>query len=250
MINLVGILHESKHSTFDIIHHQLPERIAKICVQLGIKRLIHMSALQASENAPSQYLRSKAHGEAALNRFRQSINVTIFRPSVIFGRDDQFLNLFAKLIQYLPIILLAKPAAKFQPIWVEDVANIFVNSLQNDDTFGNRYDLAGPDTYTLQQLVEKVMHTLNKRRPIIGLGDRLSYLQAWMMEWLPIKLMSRDNVRSMAVNSTAEGPMAKEIQQTLTPLDAVMPTYIQNKTPRAAYDQYRAAAGRVINARR
>lgn len=250
VINLVGILHESKHSTFDIIHHQLPERIAKICVQLGIKRLIHMSALQASENAPSQYLRSKAHGEAALNRFRQSINMTIFRPSVIFGRDDQFLNLFAKLIQYLPIILLAKPAAKFQPIWVEDVANIFVNSLQNDDTFGNRYDLAGPDTYTLQQLVEKVMHTLNKRRPIIGLGDRLSYLQAWMMEWLPIKLMSRDNVRSMAVNSTAEGPMAKEIQQTLTPLDAVMPTYIQNKTPRAAYDQYRAAAGRVINARR
>jgi uncharacterized protein YbjT (DUF2867 family) len=250
VINLVGILHESKHSTFDLIHHQLPERIAKICVQLGIKRLLHMSALQASENAPSQYLRSKALGEAALNRFKQSINITIFRPSVIFGRDDQFLNLFAKLIEYLPIILLAKPAAKFQPIWVEDVANIFVNSLQNDDTFGNRYDLAGPDTDTLQSLVEKVMHALNKPRPIIGLSDRLSYLQAWMMEWLPIKLMSRDNVRSMAVDSTAEGPMAKEIQQTLTPLDAVMPTYIQNKTPRAAYDQYRAAAGRVINARR
>jgi len=250
VINLVGILHQSKHSTFDLIHHQLPKRIAKICVQLGIKRLLHMSALQATENAPSQYLRSKALGEAALNRFNQSINMTIFRPSVIFGRDDQFLNLFAKLIEYLPIILLAKPAAQFQPIWVEDVANIFVNSLQNDDTFGQHYDLAGPDRYTLQDLVEKVMQALNKRRPIIGLGDRLSYLQAWMMEWLPIKLMSRDNVRSMAVNSTAEGPMAKEILQTLMPLDAVMPSYIQNKTPRAAYDQYRAAAGRVINARR
>ncbi len=250
VINLVGILHESKHSTFDLIHHQLPERIAKICIQLGIKRLLHMSALQAAENAPSQYLRSKALGEAALHRFKQSINITIFRPSVIFGRDDQFLNLFAKLIQYLPVILLAKPAAQFQPIWVEDVANIFVNSLQNDDTFGHHYDLAGPNTYTLQALVEKVMQALHKPRPIIGLGDRLSYLQAWLMEWLPIKLMSRDNVRSMAVNSTAEGPMAKEILQPLMPLDAVIPSYIQNKTPRAAYDQYRAAAGRVINARR
>jgi NADH dehydrogenase len=250
VINLVGILHESKRTTFDLIHHQLPERIAKVCHQLGIKRLLHMSALQADENAPSQYLRSKARGEAALNRFKQSMNITIFRPSVIFGREDQFLNLFAKLIQYLPIILLAKPSAKFQPIWVEDVANIFVNSLQNDATFGNRYDLVGPTIYSLQDLVVKVMHALNKRRLIIGLGDRLSYLQAWMMEWLPIKLMSRDNVRSMAIDSIAEGPMANEILLPLTSLDAVIPTYIQNKTPRAAYDQYRAAAGRVINARR
>jgi uncharacterized protein YbjT (DUF2867 family) len=250
VINLVGILHESKRTTFDLIHHQLPERIAKVCHQLGIKRLLHMSALQADENAPSQYLRSKARGEAALNRFKQSMNITIFRPSVIFGREDQFLNLFAKLIQYLPIILLAKPSAKFQPIWVEDVANIFVNSLQNDATFGNRYDLVGPTIYSLQDLVVKVMHALNKRRLIIGLGDRLSYLQAWMMEWLPIKLMSRDNVRSMAIDSIAEGPMANEILLPLTSLDAVIPTYIQNKTPRAAYNQYRAAAGRVINARR
>jgi uncharacterized protein YbjT (DUF2867 family) len=250
VINLVGILHESKRTTFDLIHHQLPERIAKVCHQLGIKRLLHMSALQADENAPSQYLRSKARGEAALNRFKQSMNITIFRPSVIFGREDQFLNLFAKLIQYLPIILLAKPSAKFQPIWVEDVANIFVNSLQNDVTFGNRYDLVGPTIYSLQDLVVKVMHALNKRRLIIGLGDRLSYLQAWMMEWLPIKLMSRDNVRSMAIDSIAEGPMANEILLPLTSLDAVIPTYIQNKTPRAAYNQYRAAAGRVINARR
>jgi NADH dehydrogenase len=250
VINLVGILHESKRTTFDLIHHQLPERIAKVCHQLGIKRLLHMSALQADENAPSQYLRSKARGEAALNRFKQSMNITIFRPSVIFGREDQFLNLFAKLIQYLPIILLAKPSAKFQPIWVEDVANIFVNSLQNDATFGNGYDLVGPTIYSLQDLVVKVMHALNKRRLIIGLGDRLSYLQAWMMEWLPIKLMSRDNVRSMAIDSIAEGPMANEILLPLTSLDAVIPTYIQNKTPRAAYDQYRAAAGRVINARR
>lgn len=94
------------------------------------------------------------------------------------------------------------------------------------------------------------MQALHKERPIIGLGNRLSYLQAWVMEWLPIKLMSRDNVRSMEVDSVASEGMAKEVQLPLTSLDAVIPTYIQNKTPRAAYDQYRAAAGRVINARR
>jgi uncharacterized protein YbjT (DUF2867 family) len=250
VINLVGILHETKNSTFESVHHQLPNRIAKVCNQLGIKRLLHMSALQAEHNAPSQYLRSKAQGEAALRAYQQTMNITIFRPSVIFGRDDQFLNLFAKLIQYLPVIFLAKPDAKFQPIWVEDVADVFVNSLNNDDTYGKSYALAGPDVYSLQALVEKVMQALHKERPIIGLGNRLSYLQAWVMEWLPIKLMSRDNVRSMEVDSVASEGMAKEVQLPLTSLDAVIPTYVQNKTPRAAYDQYRAAAGRVINARR
>lgn len=250
VINLVGILHETKNSTFESVHHQLPRRIAKVCSQLGIKRLLHMSALQAEHHAPSEYLRSKAQGESALSAYQQPMNITIFRPSVIFGRADQFLNLFAKLIQYLPVIFLAKPDAKFQPIWVEDVAAIFVNSLNNDDTYGKSYALVGPDVYSLQALVEKVMQALHKERPIIGLGNRLSYLQAWMMEWLPIKLMSRDNVRSMEVDSVASGGMAKEIQLPLTSLDAVIPTYIQNKTPRAAYDQYRAAAGRVINARR
>ncbi len=250
VINLVGILHESKNSTFESIHHELPNRIAKTCSQLGIKRLLHMSALQANSKAPSQYLRSKAQGEAALSAYKQSMNITIFRPSVIFGRDDQFLNLFANLIKYLPVIFLAKPNAKFQPIWVEDVASIFVNSLQNDDAYGKSYDLAGPDVYTLQALIEKVMHALDKKRLIIGLGDRLSYLQAWVMEWLPIKLMSRDNVRSMEVDSVTTSSMAKEIKLPLTALDAIIPTYLQNKTPRAAYDEYRAAAGRVINARR
>jgi uncharacterized protein YbjT (DUF2867 family) len=250
VINLVGILHENKNNTFESVHHQLPKRIAKICADLGIKRLLHMSALQASENAPSQYLQSKALGESALRAFRQEINVTIFKPSVIFGRGDKFLNLFAALIKYMPVIFLAKPEAKFQPIWVEDVANIFINSLQNDDTFAKSYELAGPAVYSLRELVQKVMQVLSKQRPIIGLSDKLSYLQAWLMEWLPVKLITRDNVRSMEVDSVAVDPIASEIELPLTPLEAVMPEYIINRTPRAAYDQFRTAAGRVINAKR
>lgn len=250
VINLVGILHETNNSTFDSVHHQLPMRIAQHCQDLGIKRLVHMSALQSSETAPSQYLRSKARGEAALSIFHRTIDITIFKPSVIFGRGDSFLNLFASLIKVLPIIFLAKPEAKFQPIWVEDVATIFVNSLQNDETYAKSYDLAGPTVYSMRELVQKVMQVLNITRPIIGLSDKLSMMQAWMMEWLPVKLITRDNVRSMEVDSIATEPMACEIALPLTPIEAVMPEYIMNKTPRGAYDQFRAAAGRVINARR
>ncbi len=249
-INLVGILHEGKNSTFDKVHHQLPKRVAEICHELGIKRFLHMSALRASTKAPSQYLQSKARGEIALNAFNESLNVTIFKPSVIFGRDDSFLNLFATMIKYLPVIFLAKPESKFQPIWVEDVASIFVNSLQNDDTYHKTYELGGPSVYSLQELVEKVMHLLSKKKPIIGLSDRLSYLQAWFLEWLPVKLMTRDNVRSMEVDSVTSSSMPSEIAYSLTPLEAIVPSYILNKTPRAKYHQYRTAAGRAINARR
>ena len=125
-----------------------------------------------------------------------------------------------------------------------------MNSLGNEDTFSKSYALAGPEVYTLRTLVEKVMHIMGKEKPIIGLSDKLSYLQAWFMEWLPIKLMTRDNVRSMEVDSVMGKPMLDEVSIALTPLDAVMQEYILNQTPRAAYDRFRTAAGRAINARR
>jgi len=209
-----------------------------------------MSALGSSEAAPSAYLRSKALGEVALSQFKGGVDITTFKPSVIFGRGDRFLNLFACLIKWLPVLFLAKPDAKFQPIWVEDVATIFVNSLNNADTYANSYPLVGPKVYTLRELVEKIADLLNKKRLVIGLSDSMSYLQAWLMEWLPVKLMTRDNVKSMEVASVSDTPMATEIAFSLMPLEAVMPSYILNKTPRAAYNQFRTAAGRIINARR
>jgi NADH dehydrogenase len=209
-----------------------------------------MSALQASNHAPSQYLRSKAAGEAAINEFSKKLNITIFRPSVIFGRDDHFLNLFAVLIKFLPVIVLAKPNAKFQPIWVEDVAQCFVNALQNSATYSKSYDLCGPTVYTLRELIEKVMTILGKPRPIIGLNDSLSMAQAFMMELLPIKLMSRDNVRSMQVDSISHSPIATELGVTPTAMEAIVPEYLANATPRGAYDTFRRAAGRAISARK
>lgn len=250
VINLIGILHESGKQSFETMHHQLPRRLVQLCDELGIARFIHMSALQANSQAPSQYLRSKAAGEAAVSEFNKKLAITIFRPSVIFGRDDHFLNLFAMLIKLSPFIPLAKPDAKFQPIWVEDVAQCFVNALENTATYGKIYELGGPKIYTLRELLQNVMTILGKQRPIIGLNDKLSLAQAYMMELMPIKLMSRDNVRSMQVDNVCSTAIAPELSVTPTSMDVVVPAYLNNISPRAAYDGFRSAAGRAINARR
>ncbi|HEY0562162.1 MAG TPA: complex I NDUFA9 subunit family protein [Methylophilus sp.] len=250
VINLVGILHSSGKSSFEQIHHQLPRRLAQLCQELGIPRLLHMSALQASKSAPSQYLRSKAAGEEAVNEYSKRLHITIFRPSIVFGQHDSFFNLFANLVKLLPVIVLAKPEAKFQPIWVEDVATCFVNAIDNTATFGKTYELGGPQVYTFRELIQKVMAILGTQRPIIGLNDQLSYLQGFAMEFLPIKLMSRDNVRSMAVDNVTSQNRVAELGVSLMPLEAIVPSYLVNATPRGAYDAFRSAAGRAINAKR
>jgi NADH dehydrogenase len=255
VINLIGILFENGKSTFETVHHQLPRRVAQMCEELHVKRLLHMSALQANIHAPSQYLKSKAAGEAAVSEFNKKLAITIFKPSVVFGRHDAFINLFANLIKFLPVIALAKPNAKFQPIWVEDVAQCFVNALENTDTYDKSYELGGPNVYTLKQLVQTVMDILGKERPIIGLNDQLSMAQGFAMELMPIKLMTRDNVRSMQVDSVCANPIAadlmlKELGVTPTALEVIAPDYLLNNNPRTVYDSFRSAAGRAINARR
>ncbi|MEO6118817.1 MAG: complex I NDUFA9 subunit family protein, partial [Methylotenera sp.] len=167
VINLIGILHQGRHVSFNNMHHQLPAQLAKICADLGVKRLVHMSSLGADKAAPSQYLRSKAAGETAILELKDKLYITIFRPSIIFGRDDRFINLFASLIKLMPVIMLAKPNAKFQPVWVEDVASCFVNSLENIDTYGRTYQLAGPKVYIFRELLQTIMDTLRIKRPII-----------------------------------------------------------------------------------
>lgn len=244
VINLIGILHEDKQDSFAALHQQLPRRLAALCVRFGVRRLLHVSALQASTDAPSAYLRSKAEGEAAIMALADKIDVTIFRPSVIFGRDDNFLNLLATMVKLMPVVVLAKPEARFQPIWVEDVAEALVNSLANVDTCGKIYELGGPRVYTLRELVEFVIFVLGKKRKILGLNDRLSYWQAYAMEKLPLKLMTRDNFYSMEVDSISDGPIAKELGITPATIEAIVPEYLVNDTPRAAYDRFRGLAGR------
>ena len=194
-----------------------------------------MSALNADANAPSAYLRSKGEAE---NIVRESgLDFTIFRPSVIFGREDRFLNLFAQLQKYMPVVVLGSPGARFQPVFVEDVATAFVESLGRRESHGQSYDLAGPKVYTLRELVEYVGAVTGHRRPIIGLGERASYWQARSMELLPVKLLTRDNYYSMKVDSISASTLPFGIVPTA--LEAVAPTWLAERTPRNRYNLFR-----------
>ncbi len=173
-----------------------------------------------------------------------SLDWTIFRPSVIFGRDDSFLNLFALLLKLLPAMFLASPNTRFQPVFVEDVARALVHSITDVATCGKSYDLCGPRVYTLRELVALVGALTGHRRPIIGLNAALSYLQAFAMELLPVKLMTRDNYYSMKVDNVSAAPFPFGIVPAA--IEAMAPAWLGNDTPRARYRSYRSRMPRGI----
>jgi len=243
VISLAGILHQDCAGDFARIHTELPRKIVDACRERGVRRLLHVSALKAAHDAPSEYLRSKAGGEQQIRVAQASgIRTTIFRPSVIFGREDRFLNLFAQLAHALPVIMLASPKARFQPVYVEDVARAIVESLELSRTYDESLELCGPATYTLQELVEYVCRLLQVERPILSLNDEMSHLLAWMMEWLPVKLMSRDNYLSMKVGNVCACPFPEMFGFAPSPLEAVVPQYLLDNTPRARYRWFRFRA--------
>jgi NADH dehydrogenase len=245
VINLVGVLHTSGAETFERNHVELPRKIVATCREHGIKRLLHVSALKAALDAPSEYLRSKAEGESQIKSGHATgMQTTIFRPSVMFGREDRFLNLFASLAEIAPVLPLGCPRARFQPIYVEDVAQAIVSSLTDVRTFSQAYNLCGPKMYTLRELVELVCDTLGLHRKVIGLGPSLSMLQAAVLEHLPGKLMTRDNVRSMQVDNVCDGPFPEVFPFVPTRVEAVIPTYLAGVTPRTRYNWFRFRARR------
>lgn len=199
VINLVGILHEQGRETFQRVHVELASKIVEAARISKTGRLLHMSALNAAPNGPSAYLRTK--GEAELPVLASGLDATIFRPSVIFGAGDSFLSLFARLAKWAPAIPLACPDSRFQPVWVEDVAQAFVHGLYDSASIGTRYDLCGPHVYRLRELVAFAAACRNRHPVIVALPDSLGYLQACVMEWLPVKLMTRDNFYSMQQDS-------------------------------------------------
>ncbi len=230
VINLAGILNEKGRDGrgFARTHTELPEKIVETCRQTGVTRLLHMSALHASPAAPSHYLRTKALGEDAVHRAgNPDFHVTSFRPSVIFGPGDGFLNRFAGLLRLTPgVFPLACPQARFQPVYVEDVVRAFVASLDNHKTFGNSYDLCGPKVYTLREIVEYVARLIGKRVCIIGLNDALSYLQAATLEFVPGKPFSLDNYRSLKVDSVCEKGFPEVFGITPSSLEQIAPAYL------------------------
>jgi NADH dehydrogenase len=244
VVNLVGILHPSRGRGFDAAHVELPRRIARACRAAGVQHLVHVSALGADANGPSEYLRSKARGEAALREAAGAMPWTIFRPSVVFGEGDRFLNLFASLARAFPVIPLAGARARFQPVWVEDVARAIVRSLGESRAFGKVFTLCGPKAYSLEELVAFVCATLGLRRRIVRLPPALARLQAAVLERLPGKLMTRDNLASMSIDNTCGEPFPALFGFTPAPLEAVAPLYLAGATSAGRYQRYRHVAGR------
>jgi NADH dehydrogenase len=173
VINLVAILHGSK-AAFERVHVELPQRLGRLCRAAGVARVVHVSALGASATAPSMYQRSKAAGEAAL---REALpEAVVLRPSVIFGADDSFINFFAKMQRVLPVVPLAAAEARFQPVWVNDVAAGIVHALDRVPPSAMTVECVGPQVFTLRELVQFAGRWSGHPRPVIGLPDGIGRL--------------------------------------------------------------------------
>jgi len=242
VVNLIGILNEAGRETFERAHVDLARTLITACKSAGISRLLHMSALNASGQGPSQYLRSKGEAEAMVAA--SGLDWTIFRPSVIFGREDAFLNLFARLSRIFPVIPLGGANARFQPVYVGDVAHCFAHALDDPLTSAQCYDLCGPRVYTLRELVRYVGELSGAPRPILPLPHVLAQMQAMLLEVLPGRLMSRDNLASMGKDNVCDGPFPAVFGVQPRALETVAPEYLAPTALKSHYDRYRTTGGR------
>ena len=248
VVNLVAVLHGSEER-FESVHVDLPGKIASAMKKAGVQRLVHISALGADPQGPSMYQRSKARGETVLHN--AGLQLTVLRPSVIFGAEDKFLNLFADLQAVVPFMPLAGSGTRFAPVWVADVARAVTVCLQTPDTIGQTYELCGPDVLTLGELVHcagqwaGVNH--GKGRPVLPLPNWVGWLQAAAMELAPGEpLMSRDNLASMKVDNVATGCLAglEALGITAASPAGVAPQYLAHRGPRSRLNALRKTAGR------
>ncbi|MFZ2649364.1 MAG: complex I NDUFA9 subunit family protein [Burkholderiaceae bacterium] len=247
VVNLVAVLHGSD-TQFRQVHVSLPRKLAQACLENGVRRLVHVSALGVAlgDAAPSRYLRSKAAGETMLKAAR--LDLTLLRPSVIFGQEDRFLNLLAQLQAVVPILPLASANARFQPVWVEDVAAAIAHCLADPTTIGLTLECTGPSVHTLAELAALAGRWSGHERPVLALPAGLARLQALAMECLPgTPLMSRDNLDSMRVPSVASGllPGLERLGIRASDMQSVVPIYLGSAHGVARLEALRARARRI-----
>ncbi len=234
VINLVGILNESGHNGkgFKRAHVELAELVVQACRETGIRHLLHMSALSASENGPSHYLRTKGKAENLVHKSANthapdSLAVTSFRPSVIFGPHDSFINRFASLLKLMPgFFPLACSGSRLQPIYVEDVTSIILKCIGNPVAYGKRYNLCGPRAYQLIEILEFINDQMGLQTRIIGLNNRLSWLQAAVLEFAWNKPFSIDNYNSLQVDSVCDAAMPAWFGIEPKYMEEIVPAYL------------------------
>lgn len=249
VINLVGILNEPRDNGlgFRRAHIDLARRVLDACRRVGVRRLLHMSALNAhATQGASYYLRSKGEAEGiVLSQGGPDLKVTVFQPSLIIGAGDSSLLRFAALVGSLPgpLFPLACPEARFAPVFVGDVAEVFTRALDDRRSFGQRYPLCGPDAFTLRELVELVARESGSGKRVIGLPDWASRLQALVLglPFVPERLrFTRDNYRSLQTPSVCQVDGFSSFGITPQRLVAVVPAYLANRTLRGRYYGSRA----------
>lgn len=238
-VNLVGILNEGHRGGFERAHVEFPRRLIMACRQASVGRLLHMSALNASLDAPSRYLRTKAEGER-LVLSATDLMPTVFKPSVIFGPDDHFFNRFAALLRLAPgVFPLACSNSRFAPVYIQDVVRAYAAALEYKSTAGQAYELCGPRAYTLRELVEYTARTLELRRKVIGLPDALARAQAALLGFLPGKPFTKDNYLSLQVDSVCREGFPDFIGVKPTALEAIVPFYAGKRGRQSRLDAYR-----------
>jgi NADH dehydrogenase len=231
VVNCVGILFERGKSSFPKIHTELPRTIAKACNAEKISRFVHISAMACDTNH-SKYGKSKRNGELAV--FENFPSATILRPSVVFGAEDNFFNMFAKLAVIAPVLpLIGGGHTKFCPVFVGDIADAVMASLDRDESKGKIYDLGGPETVTFREIYQRLFTHTGRRRALMPVPFGLAKVQAAFLSLMPVPLLTPDQVESLKTDNVPGDDTLKfgDLGIRPTPMDMILPTYLSRFRP-------------------
>ena len=227
VINLIGILYENKKQKFENIHAKFPNLLSKLCKELNIKKLVHISALGINETVSSQYMQSKLKGEKnIINNFNRSV---ILRPSVIFGPEDKFFNQFASIAEFFPALpLIGGGLTYFQPIYVGDIAKSIMAVLEKEEINNNIFELGGPQIFTFKELMKILLKEINKKRFLVPIPFLFAKFQAKILQLLPKPLLTTDQVEMLKYDNivTNKYPTLKDLKINPKTIESVLPNYI------------------------
>ncbi len=226
-INLVGILAESRKDSFNAIHAELPGKIARLAAAEGIGQMVQISAIGADPGSNSAYARSKAAGESAVHDAMPK--ATILRPSIVFGPEDEFFNRFASMARFSPALpLIGGGKTRFQPVYVGDVADAVMAALARPDAAGGIFELGGPQVYTFRGLLEYMLSVTGQKAALVPLPFPVATLQGAVLENLPGKLLTRDQVTSLKSDNVVadDARTLSDLGIEATALEMIVPTYL------------------------